>query len=83
MAHSDSGNTGEQPGTDRRQLEFRKNQSGPLGETIVLQYRNGLFLPLPGGTSLDKVAQEAKVDDVFLDLLPRFTRENRNTSDRK
>jgi RecA-family ATPase len=28
---------GEQPNTDLRQLEFRKNQYGPLGETIVLK----------------------------------------------
>jgi RecA-family ATPase len=74
---------GEQPDTDLRQLEFRKNQYGPLGETIVLRYRNGLFLPLPGVASLDKLAQEARGDDVFLDLLRRFSRENRNTSDRK
>jgi RecA-family ATPase len=74
---------GEQPDTDLRQLEFRKNQYGPLGETLVLRYRNGLFLPLPGVPSLDKLAHEARADEVFLDLLRRFTRENRNTSDRK
>jgi RecA-family ATPase len=73
---------GEQPDTDLRQLEFRKNQYGPLGETIVLRYRNGLFLPLPGVPSLEKAAQEANADDVFLDLLRRFTRENRNASDK-
>jgi hypothetical protein len=28
------------------------------------------------------VAQEARADDVFLDLLRRFTRENRNVSDK-
>jgi RecA-family ATPase len=73
---------GEQPDTDLRQLEFRKNQYGPLGETIALKYQNGLFLPLPGVASLDKMAQEAKADDVFLELLRRFTRENRNASDK-
>jgi RecA-family ATPase len=71
-----------QPETDLRQLEFRKNQYGPLGETIVLRYRNGLFLPLPGVASLENTAQQAKADDVFLDLLRRFTRENRNVSDK-
>ncbi len=74
--------SGEQPDNDLRQLEFKKNQYGPLGETIVLQYQNGLFLPLQGVTSLDKAAQEARADDVFLDLLRRFARENRNASDR-
>jgi hypothetical protein len=32
--------------------------------------------------SLDKAAQELTADDMFLDLLRRFTRENRSVSDR-
>jgi RecA-family ATPase len=72
----------EQPDTDLRQLEFKKNQYGPTAETIALRYQKGLFLPLPGVTSLDKVAKEAKADDVFLELLRRFDRENRNVSDK-
>src|SRR5262249_46376793 len=43
----------------------------------------GLFLPLPGVTSLDRAAQEARADEVFIDLLRRFTNENRNASDKK
>ena len=74
---------GEPPDNDLRQLEFKKNQYGPTGETIVLRYQNGLFLPLPGMASLDKAAQEAKADQIFLDLLARFTTENRNVSDKK
>lgn len=73
---------GEQPDSDLRQLEFKKNQYGPLGETIVLRYQKGLFLPLPGVASLDKAAQEARADDVFITLLQRFARENRNASDK-
>jgi RecA-family ATPase len=72
----------EPPGNDLRQLEFKKNQYGPTGETIVLRYQNGLFLPLPGMASLDKAAQEARADKTFLDLLARFTTENRNVSDK-
>ena len=68
---------------DLRQLEFKKNQYGPTGETIVLRYQNGMFLPLPGMASLDKAAQEAKADQIFLELLARFTTENRNVSDKK
>jgi RecA-family ATPase len=69
---------GEQPDSDLRQIEFKKNQYGPLGESIALRYQRGLFLPLLGVASLDKLAQEARADDVFLTLLRRFTRENRN-----
>jgi RecA-family ATPase len=51
--------TGEQPDGDLRQLEFKKNQYGPRGETIVVRYQNGLFLPERGMSNLDKVAREA------------------------
>jgi len=44
----------------------------------VVRYQNGLFLPEAGIASLDKMAQEQRAREVFLDLLARFTRENRN-----
>ena len=57
---------GEQPDSDVRELAFKKNQYGPIGETIVLRYQRGLFLPEQGITNLDKLAREARVDEVFL-----------------
>jgi RecA-family ATPase len=68
----------EQPQGDLREIIFKKNQYGPISENIVLQYRDGMFLPAPGATSLDRAAYEAKAESVFLDLLARFARENRN-----
>jgi RecA-family ATPase len=68
---------GEPADDNVRQLEFKKNQYGPKAETIMVRYDRGLFLPLPGATSLDKLAQERTAEHVFLDLLGRFTRENR------
>jgi RecA-family ATPase len=56
----------EQPDNNLRQFEFKKNQYGPIGEAITLRYQRGLFLPLGGLSSLDKLAREAIVDDVFL-----------------
>jgi RecA-family ATPase len=73
---------GEQPENDLRQLEFKKNQYGPTGEAIALKYQRGLFLPLPGISSLDKVARQAKVDDIFLKLLKQFDAQGRNVSDK-
>jgi RecA-family ATPase len=73
--------SGEQPDNDLRELEFKKNQYGPISDAITLRYQNGLFLPLPG-TSFAQVAREAKADDVFLDLLARFTKQNRYVSDK-
>jgi hypothetical protein len=43
----------------------------------MLRYQNGLYLPVPGATSLDKAAPESRADDLFIDLLRRFTKENR------
>ena len=71
---------GEQPDNDLRELVFKKNQFGPMSANIVLRYRNGLFLPEAGVSGLDKIAREAKADEVFLALLKRFTSEGRNLS---
>jgi RecA-family ATPase len=73
---------GEQPENDLRELEFKKNQYGPLGETIVLRYQRGLFLPEGGTSSLDKLAHEGRADEMFLDLLRRFSAQGRNVSDK-
>lgn len=72
---------GEQPDNDLRELEFKKNQYGPRGESIVLRYQRGLFVPEKGVTDLDKLARKAKAQDVFMDLLRRFETQGRNVSD--
>jgi len=72
----------EQPENDLRELEFKKNQYGPIGETVVLRYQRGLFLPEVGVGSLDKLAHEAKAEEMFLDLLRRFSSQGRNASDK-
>jgi RecA-family ATPase len=73
---------GEPLDTDARELVFKKNNYGPMSESIVLRYQNGLFLPVPGIGTLDRIAQEAKAEEIFLDLLRRFTSQNRNLSDK-
>ncbi|MCA1512166.1 AAA family ATPase [Bradyrhizobium sp. NBAIM01] len=70
----------EQPDNDLRELEFKKNQYGPRGETLVLRYQRGLFLPEGGASSLDKLAREGRADELFLDLLRRFADQGRNVS---
>jgi hypothetical protein len=47
---------GEQPNSDLRELVFKKNQYGPISETIVLRYQDGLFLPVPGVANLATTA---------------------------
>ena len=58
--------TGEQPDGDLRELQFKKNQYGPTGETIVLRYQRGLFLPEHGMSTVERAAREAAVDDAFI-----------------
>jgi RecA-family ATPase len=66
----------------RRGAPSHKNQYGQIGEAIVLRYKNGLFLPEAGISSLDKLAREQKAEEAFLALLARYERENRNVSDK-
>jgi RecA-family ATPase len=74
---------GEQPDGDLRQLEFKKNQYGPIGETMVLRYQRGLFLPEAGLSTLDKLAREQQVENIFLDLLKHYEQTGRNVSESK
>jgi RecA-family ATPase len=74
---------GEQPDTNVRELEFKKNQYGPTGETVVLKYQRGLFLPVPGVGSLERLARDQRMDDLFLMLLDRSVGQGRNVSDKK
>jgi RecA-family ATPase len=74
---------GEQPDGDLREFEFKKNQYGPTAATIVLRYERGLFLPVNGVGTLDKLAAEQKADDLFLKLLDKFQTQGRNVSHHK
>jgi RecA-family ATPase len=73
---------GEQPDNDLRELEFKKNQYGPKGESIILRYQHGLFLPEAGISNIDQMARKAKAEEAFMDLLRRFAAQNRNVSEK-
>jgi RecA-family ATPase len=72
---------GEQPDDNLRQLEFKKNQYGPKHETVVVGYQHGLFLPVPGIGSLEKMAQEQEDDERFLAALDQAEEQGRHVSD--
>jgi RecA-family ATPase len=74
---------GQQIDSDLRELVFKKNNYGPISESIVLRYENGLFLPVPGVSSLDQAARDDMAEEVFLTLLRRFTDQNRFVSDHR
>jgi len=73
---------GEQPDDDLRELQFKKNQYGPKAETVIVRYQGGLFLPVPGVGSLEKMAQNQGDDELFLTMLDQFEQQGRRVSDK-
>jgi hypothetical protein len=70
---------GEPIDTDLREIVFKKNNYGPISESIMLRWKNGLFLPV---ADIDLAAKDAVARDVFTALLKRFRGANRNLSDK-
>jgi RecA-family ATPase len=52
-----------------RVLQFKKNQYGRLEDSIIVQYRDGVFVPDHGKTARERAAEDMKADSVFLQLL--------------
>jgi RecA-family ATPase len=73
---------GEEPTTDQRSLEFRKNQYGPPAQDIVLSYQNGLFLPVVGAT-VDKVQRNLEAEECYLGMLLMLTRQGQDLATAK
>jgi RecA-family ATPase len=71
---------GSDPNPNLRTLQGMKANYGPPGGKIDLEWKNGLFVPVQGATGLDKMAAEAKADDVFIAILKKFTAQNRACS---
>ena len=71
---------GTEPDPDLRRLEMLKNNYGPRAETITIRYRDGVFVP---ETSFNRTVDDHEVEKIFLDLLARYSRQNRNLSPNK
>jgi RecA-family ATPase len=54
-----------EPRESLRVIEFRKNNYGPVSDSIDLEYRNGLFVPIDAATA-DKARRDSINDDVYL-----------------
>jgi RecA-family ATPase len=72
---------GEPLDTDLREIVFKKNNYGPISESIMLRWANGLFLPVSGAPG--QAAKEATAQEVFLVLLNRLRAQKRYVSDKK
>ena len=72
----------EETDPDLRVVEVMKANYGPVGETITVRWKDGLFLPVPAPGSLERMARERRVDDLFLRLLDRWNEQGRPVSDK-
>ena len=63
-----------------REIKFHKNQYGPPIASSFVRWQNGLFLPIEGVATLDAAERAAKADQVFIELLRRWTEQKRQVS---
>lgn len=69
-------------GSSLRELQFMKNNYGPLAASVVVQWDRGVFVPVQTG----EIGAPTKLDiakEVFVNLLQRYTSEGRIVNDRK
>src|SRR5207248_2160991 len=72
--------SGEQPDSDLRELTFKKNNYGPKPNSIILRYKDGLFLPEKSMTSLDRAAHEMNADTAYLAGLRKLVDQKQGAS---
>jgi RecA-family ATPase len=72
----------EEPDPNLRLLEFRKSNYGPIAKSIALRWERGVYVPVGGIGSLDKMAKEHTADRLFTALLDRFNGQGRNVSEK-
>jgi RecA-family ATPase len=72
-----------EPDNDLRKLEVMKANYGPRGEIIKVRWKAGVFVMEGGTSSLDKLARNNQVDDVFLRLLRRLIDQRQQLSPNK
>jgi RecA-family ATPase len=81
----DSEDNANKPDSGLRQLDFMKSNYSPIAASVTLQWKGvgqaGVYVPVSSGSGgLDKVAADAKADQVFLELLRRYTEQGREVS---
>jgi hypothetical protein len=55
-------------------LQGKKSNYSEIGGAFDVEWKDGLFRRIIGPAGFDKMAAEAKADDVFMALLKRLTR---------
>jgi RecA-family ATPase len=72
----------EEPDPDLRVLEFKKSNYSKVSTSIALRWQHGVWVPIAGASSFDKMAKEQTADRLFLTLLARFNDQGRNVSEK-
>jgi RecA-family ATPase len=72
---------GTEPNKNLRTLQGMKANYGVRGGKMDVEWKDGLFVLVQGATGLDKMAADAKADEVFLMILKRFNAQGRNAAD--
>ena len=70
-----------EPEGDLRVIEFRKNNYGPISDGVIVQYKNGLFLP--ANTTEDRAVRDAEADDIYLTVLKILVSQNQDLSPKR
>lgn len=78
--HTVTADDGSEPDKSLRRVEFMKSNYGPVAEAVTVRWRNGVFIYEPELGSFEKLAAEAKADNIFLALLERFNQQERSVS---
>jgi len=73
----------EEPDPELRVIEVMKSNYGPIGETITVRWKDGVFVPAAAMGTFEKAAAERAAEELFLKLLGRFQDQGRNVSDKK
>jgi RecA-family ATPase len=73
---------GDEPDPDAKSIQFMKNNYGRQGDTLQLRWQRGVYVLESAPNSLERLAEDQKVDHRFLDLLGQFYGQDRNLSDK-
>ena len=68
------------PDNKRKVLEVMKANRGPTGEKVVLEWRNGLFVPPSTVMTVERAAREQAVELAFMNALRRLLGQNQDIS---
>lgn len=58
--------------SDLREMIFKKSNYSRIADSLVLRYKNGLFLPEAGKSDFEKAAHEAAIEKTFIALAKKL-----------